>query len=61
MGRQITATPMMLYLLGFWWMTRWWRMTPKLELRTSKPPEVAAWLGPTKLAKAIATITNIVD
>ncbi len=34
----------------------------KLELRTGKPPEVAAWLGPTKLAKAIvyATITNIV-
>jgi multidrug efflux pump subunit AcrB len=34
----------------------------KLELRTGKPPEVAAWLGPTKLAKAIvyATATNIV-
>jgi multidrug efflux pump subunit AcrB len=34
----------------------------KLELRTGKPPEVAAWLGPTKLATAIvyATITNIV-
>jgi multidrug efflux pump subunit AcrB len=34
----------------------------KLELRTGKSPEVAAWLGPTKLATAIvyATITNIV-
>lgn len=34
----------------------------KIELRTGKPPEIAAWLGPTKLASAIvyATITNIV-
>jgi Cation/multidrug efflux pump len=34
----------------------------KLELRAGKKADVAAWLGPTKLAKAIlyATITNIV-
>jgi len=34
----------------------------KAELRAGKKPDVAAWLGPTKLAKAIlyATITNIV-
>jgi len=34
----------------------------KLELRAGRPYDVAAWLGPTKLAKAIlyATITNIV-
>ena len=34
----------------------------KLELRAGKAYDVAAWLGPTKLAKAImyATITNIV-
>jgi len=34
----------------------------KAELRAGKTPEVAAWLGPTRLAKAIlyATITNIV-
>jgi multidrug efflux pump subunit AcrB len=34
----------------------------KLELRAGKPYDIAAWLGPTKLAKAIlyATITNIV-
>lgn len=34
----------------------------KLELRAGKSPDVASWLGPTKLAKAIlyATITNIV-
>ena len=34
----------------------------KLELRSGKPPGVAAWLGPTRLAKPIvyATLTNIV-
>ncbi|HBR07084.1 MAG TPA: AcrB/AcrD/AcrF family protein, partial [Desulfovibrio sp.] len=34
----------------------------KHELRTGRPPDTAAWLGPVKLAKAImyATVTNIV-
>ena len=34
----------------------------KLELRSGKPPDVAAWVGPTRLAKPIvyATLTNIV-
>jgi multidrug efflux pump subunit AcrB len=34
----------------------------KHELRSGKPPDTAAWLGPVKLAKAImyATVTNIV-
>ena len=34
----------------------------KRDLATGHPPQVAAWLGPTKLAKAImfATVTNIV-